>query len=264
MTTDGNSPLIALTVAYDGAGFHGFARQPGLATVQGRLESALATIFRTPVAIVGAGRTDTGVHALGQVVSFAPPEPVEVAGLAQLARSLDALAGEGIVVREARLVRAGFSARFSAISREYRYRIVDGPVAPLFLERFAWHVPGTLDAAAMRTAAEHLIGEHDFKSFCVAQSAEGKPTVRRLDAIEIVREEHLGEQCLMLRVVGSGFLHSMVRVIVGTIAEVGAGRRSPDTVAAALAACERSAAGATAPAKGLTLWRVGYPDDVWL
>lgn len=256
------SHAIALTVAYDGARFAGFARQPGLETVQGRLESALATVLRREVQTTGAGRTDSGVHALGQVVSLdaldGEFEP------ARLRRSIDALTGEGIVVREVRRARAGFSARFDATSREYRYRVVAGAVPPLFIGRFAWHVAGDLDLGAMRAGANLLLGEHDFRSFCVAESAEGQRTVRRVEAIEIGEEQHLGEACLTLRVVGNAFLHSMVRVIVGTLVEVGAGRQDVDWVAAALAAKTREAAGPTAPAHGLTLWRVIYPEEVWL
>jgi len=253
---------VALTVAYAGEPFAGFARQPGQVTVQGRIEEALATVLRTPVETVGAGRTDSGVHARGQVVSYAAAgtEPQSDA----FARSLTALAGPAIVVRDVRRARQGFSARFDARAREYRYRIVDGSVAPLFLREFAWHVPPVLDVAAMREAAAVLVGEHDFRSFCVAQSAQEKVTVRRLDAIDIAEEEHLGERCLTVRVVGNAFLHSMVRVIVGTLMEVGAGRRPVSWVGEALAAQTRAAAGQTAPAAGLTLWSVSYPDDVWL
>jgi len=253
---------IALTIAYDGAPFAGFARQPGLDTVQGRLEAALATALRREVETVGAGRTDAGVHALGQVVSFEAagdePEP------RQLRRSLDALAGDGVVVREARLARAGFSARFDALAREYRYRIVAGPVAPLFLERFAWHSSSALDLESMRQAAAGLLGEHDFRSFCVAESAVGKPTVRRLDAIDIAEEVHLGEGCITVRVVGNAFLHSMVRVLVGTLVEVGSGRREAAWALRALEARERAAAGPTAPPHGLVLHEVSYPEGVWL
>ncbi len=253
---------VALTVAYDGKPFAGFARQPGLDTVQGRMETALATVLRRPVDTVGAGRTDAGVHALGQVLSF--PASTTEADATRLRRSLDALTGEGLVVREVRQARAGFSARFDATAREYRYRIVDGAVPPLFLERYAWHQSARLDLEAMRRAAALLVGEHDFKSFCVAGSAEGKPTVRRVDAIEIVEEQHLGERCVTLRVVGNAFLHSMVRVIAGTLVEVGSGRREPEWVAAALQARDRSAAGPTAPAHGLVLHAVSYPEDVWV
>ena len=257
-----NSQTVALTVAYDGAPFAGFARQPGQLTVQGSLEDALATVLRREVETVGAGRTDSGVHALGQVVSFASAasEPAETPPL----RSLNALVAKGIVVREARLAREGFSARFDAVSREYRYRIVSGPVPPLFLAPVAWWVKSPLDVDATREAASLLTGEHDFRSFCVAESAQGKRTVRRLDAIELYPEEQLGEVCLVVRVVGNAFLHSMVRTIVGTLVEVGAGRREPAWVGEVLAACTRSAAGCTAPAHGLTLWSVEYPQDVWL
>lgn len=253
---------IALTVAYDGSGFSGFARQPGLRTVQGALESALGTALRRETLVVGAGRTDTGVHALGQVVSFdadgTEPEPH------RMRRSLEALAGDGISVREVRRARPGFSARFDAVSREYRYRIFTGVERPLFSAAYAWHVSGGLDVDAMREGASILVGEHDFASFCVAESAIGKPTRRRVEVLELVEEEHLGERCLTVRVVGNAFLHSMVRTIVGTLVEVGAGRREPAWVAEALAACSREAAGPTAPAHGLTLWHVDYPADVWL
>lgn len=260
---EADAPVLALTVAYDGARFAGFARQPGLETVQGRIESALATVQGRPVETTGAGRTDAGVHALGQVVS-APLLAGEEVDPRRVRRSLDALTGEGIVVRDAALARPGFSARFDALSREYRYRIVAGPAAPLFLERFAWHVPRALDIDEMEAAAALLVGEHDFRSFCVTASAEGQRTVRRVDTLTIGREEHLGEECLTVRVVGNAFLHSMVRVIVGSLVEVGEGRRDADWLAAALAACDRAAAGPTAPAHGLVLHAVGYPDDVWM
>ncbi len=256
------SHAIALSVAYDGAGFAGFARQDGPVTVQGRLEDALQVALRRPVETTGAGRTDAGVHALGQVVSFfadgSEPEP-EV-----LRRSLDALSGDGISLRGVRRARAGFSARFDATSREYRYRIAAGPDAPLFTARFVWHVTRDLHVDAMRAAATTLVGEHDFRSFCVAESALDKRTVRRIDDIDIGHEEHLGETCLVVRVVGNAFLHSMVRVIAGSLVEIGSGRRPPEWMAFVLGARDRAAAGPTAPAHGLTLHAVTYPDDVWL
>jgi tRNA pseudouridine38-40 synthase len=253
---------VALTVAYDGSPFHGFARQPGLETVQGRLERALQTALRRPVETTGAGRTDAGVHALGQVVSFdgadGDPEPDRIR------RSVTALAGPGVVVREVRLARPGFSARFDAVSREYRYRITTGPVPALFLSQVAWHVPSALDVDVMRSEARELVGEHDFKSFCLSQSAEGQSTMRRVDEISVGEEEHLGEECLTVTVKGNAFLHSMVRIIVGSLVESGSGQRPAGWMAEALAACDRTAAGQTAPPHGLTLWRVEYPDEVWL
>lgn len=256
------SSTIALTVSYDGSGFAGFARQPGLATVQGQLEWALATVMRREIETVGAGRTDAGVHALGQVVSF----DAGAADLDHVAllRSLNALVGDGIVVTGVRTAAADFSARHSAIEREYRYRIVPGPVPPLFLAPVAWWAKSALDLAAMREASASLIGEHDFKSFCVAASAEGKPTRRRLDVVDIAPETLLGEHSICIRVVGNAFLHSMVRTIVGSLVEVGSGRREASWLGEALSACDRRAAGPTAPPHGLTLWHVTYPDECWL
>lgn len=257
-----SASTLALTVAYDGAAFAGFARQPGQSTVQSELERALGTMLRREVLTTGAGRTDAGVHALGQVVSFPATGSEPEAGT--LLRSLNALAGPGISVREVRSAREGFSARFDAVSREYRYRIANAAVPPLFLRPVAWWVKSELDVETMRVGAGTLLGEHDFRSFCVTESAQGKRTVRRIDAIELFAEEQLGEQNLVLRVAGNAFLHSMVRTIVGTLVEVGVGRREPGWVGEALAACDRTAAGPTAPACGLTLWSVDYPAEVWL
>ncbi len=255
------APVTVLTVAYDGAPFSGFARQPGLETVQGRLEEALQTALRREVSTVGAGRTDAGVHAIGQVVSYEEAGG-DVAHDA-LARSLNALAGPDMVVRHVRRAAPGFSARHSALSREYRYRIVPGPVPPVFVSRYAWWAKSELDTDAMRRAGMPLLGQHDFKSFCVAESAEGKPTVRRIDSLVVGPDVHLGEPCVTVRIVASGFLHSMVRVIVGTLVEVGRGHKPGEWVEHVLHACDRGAAGPTAPPHGLTLWRVEYPDDVW-
>jgi len=255
------APVIALTVAYDGARFSGFARQPDKVTVQECLEKSLATVLRREVPIVGAGRTDAGVHALGQVVSF--PVEGELPPTEVLMRSLNAIT-PGIVVREVRCARPGFSARFDAQRREYRYRLHAGPVRPLFSASVTWWVKKELDLEAMTASAALLVGEHDFRSFCVTDSATGKHTVRRIESIEIVEECVLGEPCLSVRVVGNAFLHSMVRTIVGSLVEVGVGRFGADWIGEALAAKERSAAGQTAPACGLTLWSVGYPDEVWL
>lgn len=253
--------VYVLTVSYDGSGFAGFARQPGVVTVQGRIEDALKTAVGEEIVTTGAGRTDAGVHALGQVVSFDLAADLDTG---RLMRSLNALTGEGIVITSVRTAPAGFSARHSAVAREYRYRLVPGPVPPLFLAQYAWWVKSALDLSAMREAASALLGEHDFKSFCVAASAEGKPTCRRLDTVEIVPEAALGEHSIVVRIVGNAFLHSMVRVMVGSLVEVGTGRREPAWLAEALEARDRAAAGPTAPPHGLTLWQVAYPDECWL
>ena len=259
---------LALKVAYRGAAFSGFARQPDQLTVQGELERALEMLLRRPIETTCAGRTDAGVHARGQVVSFDMTEG-ELAELdardagsgrarfASPCRSLNAITHEDIAVREAWQAPDGFSARFDAKAREYRYFLATDVVAPVFARDFSWHV-GPLDVAAMHRASRCLIGEQDFKSFCRASSAEGKPTCRNLMEVSFDREEVAGENLLAVRVVGSSFLHSMVRTVVGTLVEVGRGRRPEHWVNEALKACDRKAAGECAPACGLVFWEVRY------
>lgn len=250
-------------VAYDGMPFHGFARQDGLPTVQGALEHAVGVALRRDVRITGAGRTDTGVHALGQVVSF-PAMASEVPVRTVLARSLDALTPEAVAVHAVRLARPDADARSSATARRYRYRIAAGPRRLALGAGLAWRVPRELDVEAMRAAAVHLLGQHDFASFCVAASAEGKRTVREISLLEVAHGDLAGQPVVEVMVEGRSFLHSMVRIIVGSLVEVGRGAWSPRHVADALGACDRAAAGPTAPPHGLVLEQVRYPDDIWL
>ena len=258
---------LVLRCAYDGAGFCGFAKQtdPPVRTVQGCLEQALATVFRMPVATVCAGRTDTGVHALDQHLSCSVPRALlEKSSSSTLVKSLNALTDDDIAVLEAGIAaNPEFSARFSVEQREYRYRIVFGSVPPLFLRRYAWWVRTPLDVQAMSDAASYLVGEHDFKSFCKAESAVDKNTVRTLHSVDLEWEEHLGERCLVVRVVGNAFLHSQIRTIVGSLVDVGAGRRSPAWMGEVLAARDRTAAGPNAPACGLVFHKVSYPEGSW-
>ncbi len=253
---------LSATVGYHGAPFAGFARQPGLITVQGSLEEALATVFRCPVETVCAGRTDAGVHARGQVVSFSVPDELLCdRAMSSLARSLNALTHDAIVVSDVRCRDSGFSARFSATEREYRYFIALGDVPPLFMADFSWHIPRPLDVDAMQEAAAYLVGEHDFKSFCLAASAQGKPTCRNVHGIGFEIQEILGDTVLVITVKGNAFLHSMVRTIVGTLVLVGRGLRPPEWVDEVLEARDRSAAGENAPACGLVFWAVTYGDN---
>lgn len=249
---------LALRVSYNGAPFCGFARQPGQSTVQGELEHALELVFHREVPTVCAGRTDAGVHARGQVVSFEVSEDEWAAcEPAPLLRSLNALTAEGISVRAAWRAPDGFSARFDAVAREYRYFFCVSDQSPVFMTDFSWHT-GPLSIEAMQDAARPLIGEHDFKSFCKAVSAVDKPTCRELLEITFEREELFGEQLVVMRVVGSSFLHSMVRTMAGTLVAVGKGKRSVPWVADVLTACDRQAAGECAPAQGLVFWDVRY------
>lgn len=250
---------LAVKVAYKGAAFCGFARQPGQLTVQGELEHALELLFRRPVETVCAGRTDAGVHARGQVVSFTVSrEELRDRSMRALKRSLNALTHDDITVQEVEERAEGFSARFDAIEREYHYHICLDETPPMFMRDFSWHISGGLDVEAMEAGAAHLIGEHDFKSFCMAVSAIGKPTCRNVSEISFSRELIMGEDILTIKVVGNAFLHSMVRTIVGTLVMVGRGKRQPDWIKDVLAACDRSAAGENAPAQGLVFWEVRY------
>ena len=259
METSQNFETLSLTVAYNGKPFSGFARQPGQLTVQGELEHALGLLFRRDVETTCAGRTDAGVHARGQVVSFdIAPDELRDRTFASLMRSLNALTHDGVVVRDIARRERGFSARFDATEREYRYFICTDATPPIFLRDFSWHIPKPLDVGAMHEGARYLIGEHDFKSFCLAASAVGKPTCRNVHDISLACEEIMGEHALVVTVCGNAFLHSMVRTIIGTLVMVGRGQRTPDWVADVLAACDRCAAGENAPAEGLVFWNVSY------
>lgn len=253
-------PVYSLTVSYIGTPFCGFARQPGQLTVQGEIERALEMLFARPVETVCAGRTDTGVHALGQVISFSLEDnlPTAERTFKSIERSINALTDDLITVRDMQQRPTDFSARFSAISREYRYFICTYPQPPIFTRGFTWHIPQKLDIVAMQTAASHLIGEHDFKSFCLAVSAIDKPTHRNISEIAITQETIMGEPLICIRVVGNAFLHSMIRAIVGTLVCVGRGKRQPSWIQDVLKQRDRRAAGENAPANGLVFWHVNY------
>jgi tRNA pseudouridine38-40 synthase len=242
---------IALLIAYDGTDFHGFARQRSLRTVQGELERCLSTLLRVPVATVGAGRTDAGVHASNQVVSFDAPDGTDPAWIQMRANKL--LAPE-IVVRAAAEVPEQFSARFSAKRREYEYRIYRSETPDPFRDRFALWVPDNLSIAKMRDGARALIGEHDFSSFC--RRGQGS-MVRRVRSIRFVSN---GDE-LTVKIAADSFCHQMVRSVVGLLLDVGRGHRGPADVGDVLRARARSAAGPVASPGGLHLVRVGYRPD---
>jgi len=242
---------IALKLAYDGTNFHGFAKQRNHRTIQGELDAWLSTLLRTEVTTVGAGRTDAGVHASHQVVSFDAPPSTSCDWV--VARVNKRLAPE-VVGLAAAEVSDDFSARFSAVRREYEYRIYRSSVADPFRDRFSWWMPGPLFSSKMRAAARALIGEHDFSSFC--RRGEGSMT-RRVRAVRFVSK---GDE-LTVKVIADSFCHQMVRSIVGTLVEVGQGKRDGSTVAEALAARDRARAGAIAPARGLHLVNVVYRPD---
>ncbi len=242
---------VRAAVEYDGTAFHGFQRQPAARTVAGVLEDALADVFGERVAITGAGRTDTGVHATGQVISFALPRPFP---LERLAIALQTCLSRDVSVRDVAKAPAEFSARHSARTRTYVYAVLNDREPSALLARYTWHVRRALDLAAMREAAGHLTGERDFRSFCALP--ESGATVRRLDDITIESHGNL----VRLSVTANGFLHHMVRTIAGTLVECGHGRRDPASIPGVIAALHRSAAGMNAPPQGLYLAGVRYDD----
>lgn len=256
------SGTLVLCVGYRGADFAGFAEQPAMRTVAGELRRALSTVLRRDVELVCAGRTDSGVHALSQYVSIPVSEgELNLAGRT-LSRSLVALTPDDISIRGLYRGDALFSARFDATSRSYRYRIATGDARPVLAWDHAWWYRGDLDVDDMQAGATCLVGEHDFKSFCKATSAEGKPTSRYLERVEVSRVVEAGEPLVAIDVTGNAFLHNMVRTIAGTLVEVGRGHRGPSWVEKVLAAQDRAAAGPCAPAQGLTFVGVEYPDGL--
>jgi tRNA pseudouridine38-40 synthase len=243
--------VMRLDLAYDGTDFHGWARQRrAVRTVEGVLLDALGTLLGGRPALSVAGRTDTEVHARGQVVSFATETRL---GADRVARSLTSMLGPEVVVWRAEWAVEGFDARFSATGREYCYRVNTGSVPDPFDARFVWHRPRVVSVRAMQRAAAGLVGRHDFASFARAPRGAGT-TVRDLRRLSVRR---VGDR-VEVRAAADGFLHQMVRSLVGTLFAVGDGRIDPGTMPAVLAARDRSRAGHIAPSHGLTLERVIY------
>jgi tRNA pseudouridine38-40 synthase len=241
---------LRLVVAYDGAPFSGFARQRDRRTVQGELEDALSRLAKRPVRTVGAGRTDAGVHARGQVVHADVPARLDPD---RVRRALNGGLRPAITVREAAWAPVGFDARLSARRRTYVYRIDDSGDPDPLLRGFVLAWPRPLDLPRMRQAAGPLLGEHDFAAFC--RGRQGATTTRRLRSIGIRRRQGMVE----VRLVADAFCWQMVRGIVGHLLLAGDGRRDPASSAAILAAADRSRAGNIAPAYGLVLEAVAYP-----
>ncbi len=239
-----------LTIQYDGSRYDGWQRQGNTGnTIQGKLEAVLSRLCGTAVELQGAGRTDAGVHAEGQVASVQLPEDCPADLLAELNRYLP----EDIAVIAVEPAEDRFHARLNATGKVYRYELRMGGVPDVFRRKYQYRVERSLDVEAMRRAAALLAGTHDYRSFC-ANRRYKKSTVRTVSAIEIEVEG------LVLRITfrGDGFLYNMVRILTGTLLEVGQGLRDPGEMPAILAARDRARAGKTAPAQGLTLVQVEY------
>ncbi len=251
---------LVFRLGYDGAAFSGFAEQPGLRTVAGEVRRALETFLRRPVDMTCAGRTDAGVHAISQYVSVPAYEEELAVTHRRWMRAMAALLPNDIALNHVYHAAPGFSARFDARARTYTYRIAPGDAPPLLTPNVPWWHRLPRDVDAMDAAAACLVGEHDFKSFCKVASAVGKPTCRNVISVGFERGSALGEEHIAFTITGNAFLHSMVRTIVGSLVEVGCHRRDPQWLADALAACDRQAAGPTAPAQGLCFMGVTYDD----
>jgi tRNA pseudouridine38-40 synthase len=244
-------PTYRLDMAYDGTDFHGYGIQPGVRTVQGQLEKALARQIGDVVTVV-AGRTDRGVHASGQVVCFSHPEDIDAD---RVVRSLNRQLGDEIAVFDLRMVDDDFHARFSATARAYRYQILNRPVHDPMRSRTSWHVPDPLDVEAMDGAAAILVGSHDFASFC--RRVSGKSTVRQVLWAGWRRVDDVIE----LSIGANSFCHQMVRSIVMVSVDVGRGRLDMSQAKAILNAEDRTQGRGVAPPRGLSLVGVGYSGE---
>ncbi|RMH73170.1 MAG: tRNA pseudouridine(38-40) synthase TruA, partial [Actinomyces sp.] len=247
---------VRMTFAYHGAPFHGFAANPGVVTVEGTLVGALTRVLGHEIDLSCAGRTDKGVHARGQVVSFdADASRLDPPRLAQ---ALNRMLAPDIAVRSVAPAAPDFDARHSCVARSYRYRVLNTPVHDPLLADVVWHVARPLDLAAMRLACDPIIGEHDFSTFCRRRrDRRDESLTRQVLAADWRREGGV----LRFDVTATAFCHQMVRALVGHMVAVGAGRRRAGEMRAALEARDRHAVASPAPPQGLVLWSAHYPPD---
>lgn len=240
-----------LTIEYDGTDYHGWQRQKSVRTCQQEIEKAICTMTGRKIAVVGSGRTDAGVHALGQVASFKCATQLKPE---EFLRGLNSLLPESIVIRSCEQVDQNFHARYDVKSKTYQYRILNRRLPAAIQRQYTWHIRQMLDLEAMDRAAGHLVGRHDFKAF----EGTGSPrsnAVRHVLRASFFRRD---QDYLVFEIEADGFLRFMVRNLVGTLVEVGKGKISPQEFKEILASQDRSKAGATAPAQGLFLMEVKY------
>ena len=251
---------ILLTVEYDGTNFHGWQRQPEARTVQGELERVLSIVCRCPIQINGTSRTDAGVHALGQRASFCgdfgiPAEKLPLAVNNILSGGMNATGKIGDVrIIEAKEVDTDFHARYEAKGKKYIYRILNKEETQIFSRNYQYQVKKKLDFDAMQKGAEYIVGTHDFKCFQAAGGEEKKTTVRTVYSLKLKKEA----EEIILEIKGDGFLYNMVRIITGTLVDVGLGKIKPEQVKEIIESKDRQNAGHTAPPQGLYLAEVYY------
>ncbi|MBN8237395.1 tRNA pseudouridine(38-40) synthase TruA [Halobacillus kuroshimensis] len=243
---------IRMTIAYDGSGYAGYQVQPNGGTIQEELEKALKKIHKgKTVKVTASGRTDARVHAVGQVIHFDTPLEIPVSNWR---RALNSMLPDDIQVKEADQPTGGFHARYDTTGKEYRYFVRNHPDPDLFRRHYTSHVKAPLDITAMKKACGYIEGEHDFTSFCSPKTDLKGSKVRTIFKADV---ESRGEE-VVFTFKGSGFLYNMVRILVGTLLEIGKGKRAPEDIPDILKARTREAAGRTAPPQGLFLWKVDY------
>ena len=252
---------IRLRVAYDGTNYSGWQIQPSAITIEKVLDDAIHQLTGEHIHVIGASRTDAGVHAMGNVAVFDTASSIPAD---RFTYALNRYLPDDVIVQESDEVNADFHPRHCDTKKTYCYRILNTEFGIPQKRNYTWNVAGNIDIDRMKKAAGYLIGEHDFKSFCKVASAVGKPTCRFVREVSFASERQLGEELVAFTITGNAFLHSMVRTIVGSLVEVGSGRRDEEWLAQALAACDRLAAGPTAPAQGLCFMNVEYDDGVLL
>lgn len=245
---------IQLIVAYDGTNYHGFAKQEQSETIQGNLERAIYNLTGQKVDVIGSGRTDAGVHAKGQccIIDIETPIPTD-----RLAKALNGRLPGDIIIKEAKDVKDDFHPRFMAKKKTYRYQILTSPVNDPFIGKYCYFYPYELDLGLMQEAAKAIEGTHDFKGFC-ASGTTVKSTVRTVYSIEVKQIEDM----IYFDVCGNGFLYNMVRIIAGTLIDVGRGRLSVEVIQQMIDKRDRALGGPTAPPEGLTLLEVYYNDEL--
>ena len=250
---------LKLTLAYDGTNFCGFELQPHKRSIRGEIEKALFKLFKTRIKIINASRTDAGVHALSQVINFKLKSTIPTS---KIAKALNSCLPEEIRVIKAREEARDFHARYFPKSKVYEYLIYNGDPMPVNLRKLAWQVKTKLDLKAMRKAAKCLVGRRDFSSFC-ASGGDDQNFVRIIHSLVISHSslviwKGVKHRVIRIRVTGNGFLYKMVRNMMGTLVEVGLGKRKPGDMRQILQAKDRKKAGRTAPAQGLCLVKVNY------
>lgn len=252
---------IGMLLSYDGTAYSGYQTQPGRDTIQGRIEEAIHMLTKEHAAVTASGRTDAGVHALGQVVNFATESSIPIE---RWCSAMNSRLPDDIVIRDAWEAPESFHARFSAKRKTYRYSILAERTRDVFRRNVEFHHPAPLDIEAMRQALQHFVGEHDFTSVASPKS----PKLTNVRTIYEARLEHEpnanhepGRGRIHVFVTGNGFLYNMVRIIAGTLIWVGEGKFSPDDIVPILAAKNRESAGPTAVPHGLTLWSVEYDGE---